>query len=137
MKTQLKKSSKQTGSSFANGYQRKQSAQAEFEDKRDSSAVQNSVMQDVDNSPMMTMQRKQLEPSFGNPVQRQAEEEELLQGKFSQPLQRQELEEEELLQGKFSEPVQRVEEEEELLQGKFSQPVRREQEGAAAPRRMA
>ncbi|MCD4703236.1 MAG: DUF4157 domain-containing protein [Methanosarcinaceae archaeon] len=49
-------------------------------------------------------------------VQRQAvpeEEEELLQGKFEENIQKQELEEEELLQGKFEENIQRQEQEEE------------------------
>jgi hypothetical protein len=153
MKTRLKKNSKQAGSSFASGYQRKPSAQAEFEDKRDSSALQHSVIQGIDNSPMMTMQRKQLEASITDSVQRMEdeeellqgkfdagqrqrdmEEEELMQGKFSQPVQRQGSEEEELLQGKFSQTLQRQElDEEELMQGKFSEPVQREQESVAAP----
>lgn len=153
MKTRLNKRSKQTGAGFASSHQRKSSAQAEFEDKRDSSAVQNCVMQDVDKSPMMAMQRKQLEDSITDPVQRiedeeellqgkfdsvqrqgDLEDEELMQGKFSEPVQRQGLEEEELLQGKFSQTLQRQgPEEEELLQGKFSEPVQREQESSAVP----
>jgi hypothetical protein len=57
------------------------------------------------------------------PVQRQElEEEELLQGKMIETVQRQGLpEEEELMQGKMMDTVQRQEpEEEELLQGKFT-----------------
>ena len=147
MKTRLKKSRKQPGTGIAGSRQRKQSAQAPFEDKRVSSAAQQGVMQGIDNSPMMTMQRRQFEPSPDHAVQR-VEEEELLQGKFD-PAQRQSPEEEELLQGKFDpaqrqspeeeelmqgkfDPVQRLEEE-ELMQGKFIQPVQREQESSAAP----
>ena len=129
MKTRLKKSRKQPGTGIAGSRQRKQSAQAPFEDKRVSSAAQQGVMQGIDNSPMMTMQRRQFEPSPDHAVQR-VEEEELLQGKFD-PAQRQSPEEEELMQGKFD-PVQRLEEE-ELMQGKFIQPVQREQESSAAP----
>jgi len=64
----------------------------------------------IDNSPAMTLQRRQLEASFGTSIQRvEPEEEELMQGKFK-TLQRQAEEEEEPLQGKFSEPLQREQE---------------------------
>lgn len=76
---------------------------------------------DIDSSTRQTAQAKKLESMFPAPIQKQPEEEELLQGKF--PAQRQP-EEEELLQGKF--PVQKQPEEEELLQGKF--PVQRQDE---------
>jgi hypothetical protein len=119
MKTRLKKGTRQLDARSTNIYQRRLSSGAEFVDKRSSSAMQNRVMQGIDNSPVMTLQRKQLECSTGGPVQKiEAEEdEELLQGKFN-TLQRQE--EDELLQGKF-ETLQRQGdlEEEELMQGKF------------------
>ena len=108
-------------------------------------------MQAIDSSPVMTVQRMQLEGSIAGPVQRVGEEEEeLLQGKFN-TLQPQGLEEEELLQGKFDtvqrqgdleeeellqgkfDSLQRQPEEEELMQGKFSEPIQREQESTATP----
>lgn len=156
MKTRLKKNSRQAGASFAASYHRKSAATAEFEDRRGSSEVLNSVMQGVDNSAMMTLQRRQQEPSFGHPVQREAkdeedllqgkfatvqrqgalEDEELLQGKFSKPVQRQGLEEEELLQGKFSPALQRQSlDEEEPMQGRFAEPVARDQEASTAANR--
>lgn len=54
------------------------------------------------------------------------EEEEAMQGKFSEPVQR--MEDEELLQGKFTDPIQRMEDE-DLMQGKFSEPVQRNETG--------
>ncbi|WP_406661821.1 DUF4157 domain-containing protein [Methanolobus sp. ZRKC3] len=70
----------------------------------------------------------------GQVVQRQGpeEEEELLQGKFDETIQRQEVpeeEEEELLQGKFDETIQKQEpeEEEELLQGKFDETIQKQE----------
>ncbi|NOR17007.1 hypothetical protein GQ543_04775, partial [candidate division WOR-3 bacterium] len=66
-----------------------------------------------------------------SPVQRQGlEEEELMQGKMIETVQRQPPpEEEELLQGKMIETVQRQPspEEEELLQGKMIETVQRQQ----------
>lgn len=56
----------------------------------------------------------------------ETEEEDTLQGKFVQPVQRQE-EDEDALQGKFTQPVQR-EEEDETMQGKFEVPVQRKNE---------
>lgn len=55
----------------------------------------------------------------------ETEEEDTLQGKFAQPVQREE--EEDALQGRFVQPVQR-EEEDETLQGKFEAPVQRKNE---------
>lgn len=55
----------------------------------------------------------------------ETEEEDTLQGKFAQPIQREE--EEDALQGKFVQPVQR-EEEDETLQSKFEAPVQRKNE---------
>lgn len=131
MKNRLKKGTKQLDIRSASRYQGKQSSGAGFVDKRCSSALQNRVMQGIHNSPMMTLQCKQFEHSFGHPIQRAAiEEEELLQGKFS-TLQRQPVEDE-LLQGKFN-TLQRQAgmEEEELLQGRFSQSAQLEQENTA------
>lgn len=67
-----------------------------------------------------------LQGKFKNTVQRQ-EDEELLQGKFEQPLQRLGDEDDETLQGKFAQTVQR-EEDDELMQGKFEQPVQKKNE---------
>ena len=93
----------------------------EMSDNRDVSSSQTELKMMIDHSPRMAVQRKQLESTFGTPVQLRdgPEEEELLQGKF-ETVQRKAPEEEELLQGKF-ETVQRQGdlEEEELLQGKF------------------
>ncbi len=116
MKTQLKKGHKQLNGKAASSYQRKKSANATQVDQRKASAKQGRLMQGIDNSPMMTLQRKQLERSIGDPVQRAEDEEELLQGKFK-TLQRQE--DEELLQGKFETLQRQAPEEEELMQGKF------------------
>lgn len=65
--------------------------------------------------PREAAQRQRLASAFGAPVQRAAEEEEPLQGRFG-PAQR--VEEEEPLQGRFA-AVQRVEEE-DALQGRFA-----------------
>jgi len=56
------------------------------------------------------------------------EEEELVQGKCNDAIQKQELEEEELIQGKFTETIQRqeLEEEEELIQGKFDNAIQKQ-----------
>lgn len=63
------------------------------------------------------------------PLQRAGaeDEEEALQGKFEQPIQRLGDEEDEMLQGKFEQPVQR-EEDDELMQGKFQEPVQKKNE---------
>lgn len=66
--------------------------------------------------------------AVAEPVQRQEDEEEALQGKFAQPLQRLGDEEDETLQGKFENTVQREEDDEEALQGKFEQPVQKKNE---------
>jgi hypothetical protein len=85
--------------------------------------------------PREAAQRQRIDGAFGTPVQRAAEEEELLQGRFA-PAQR--MDEEELLQGRF-EPAQRREEE-ELLQGRFTvqrveeeEPLQGRMEPGAAP----
>lgn len=145
MKTQLKKGHKQLSAKPASSYQHKKSTNAAHVDQRKASVTQGRLVQGIDNSPMMTLQRKQLARSIGDPVQR-VEDEELLQGKFK-TLQRQEDEEllqgkfkmlqrqedEELLQGKFTTAQRTGPEEEELLQGKFSQPLQLEQENASVP----
>ena len=66
--------------------------------------------------------------AVAEPVQRQEDEEEALQGKFAHPLQRLGDEEDETLQGKFENTVQREEDDEEALQGKFEQPVQKKNE---------
>ncbi len=91
-------------------------------------------------SPRLIAQRERLTGAFGGTVQRQgpeedelmqgkslvtqsamAEEEELVQGQFDAPLQRQgDLEEEELLQGRFATVQRQGPEDEELLQGRFA-----------------
>lgn len=75
----------------------------------------NSTLQFVDNRPMNTALQR-MEP----------EEEDTLQGKFAQPVQRQE-EDEDAVQGKFVQPIQR-EEDDETLQGKFEAPVQKKNE---------
>ena len=78
------------------------------------------TLQFVDNRPM-------------NPVLQQVEEDEedTLQGKFNQALQREE-DEEDMLQGKFEQPVQReVDEDEAALQGWFEAPGVEELSGLA------
>lgn len=153
MKTQLKKGHKQPGAKRASSYQRKQSTNAAQVDQRSDNVKQGHLMQAIDNSPMMTLQRKQLERSTGDAVQRIEDEEEMLQGKFEtlqrqanleeeelmqgkfDDVQRQAMEDEELLQGKFTTAQRQASEEEEPLQGKFSQPLRREQKDASVPNR--
>ena len=133
MKAQLKKGNQRPGTKPASSHQHKQSTHAAQVDQRSASVRQRRLMQGIDNSPMMTLQRKQLERSTGDPVQRIAEEEEeLLQGKFER-MQRQAVEDEELLQGKFTPAQRQAPEEEEPLQGKFSRPLQREQEAASVP----
>lgn len=57
------------------------------------------------------------------------DEEDALQGKFEQPVQRVgEDEEEDTLQGKFDGAIQREEDEDEAIQGKFEAPVQRKNE---------
>ncbi len=117
MKTGFKQESNQLKRSPASIHKDKHSPAPGLVDNRNASAVQRRLKEGIDNSPVMTLQRQQLEHSFGHPIQKVAEdEEELLQGKF-EAVQRQP-EEEELMQGKFG-TVQRFEDEEELLQGKF------------------
>lgn len=75
----------------------------------------NGTLQFVDNRSMNTALQR-MEP----------EEEDTLQGKFAQPVQRQE-EDEDAVQGKFTQTVQR-EEDDEPLQGKFEQPLQKKNE---------
>lgn len=65
--------------------------------------------------------------AVAEPVQRLEDEDEALQGKFEQPVQRLGDEEDEMLQGKFEHPIQR-EEDDELMQGKFEEPVQKKNE---------
>lgn len=65
---------------------------------------------------------------MAEPVQRLEDEDETLQGKFEQPVQRLDDEEDEPLQGKFVQPIQREEDDDEALQGKFEQPVQKKNE---------
>lgn len=58
-----------------------------------------------------------------HPIQRVEDDEDTLQGKFTQPIQR--MEDEEAIQGKFELPIQRMEDEEDALQGKFEAPVQK------------
>ncbi|MCR8882514.1 DUF4157 domain-containing protein [Phocaeicola plebeius] len=66
--------------------------------------------------------------AVAEPVQRLEDEDETLQGKFEQPVQRVGDEEDETLQGKFAQTVQREEDDDEALQGKFEQPVQKKNE---------
>ncbi|MBO8444994.1 MAG: GNAT family N-acetyltransferase [Bacteroidetes bacterium] len=66
--------------------------------------------------------------AVAEPVQRLEDEDETLQGKFEQPVQRLGDEEDETLQGKFAQTVQREEDDDEALQGKFEQPVQKKNE---------
>jgi hypothetical protein len=67
-----------------------------------------------------------LQGKFGHPIQREEEEEDTLQGKFDPTIQRIGEEEEDTLQGKFEQPIQKIgEEEDDTLQGKFEQPLQR------------
>ena len=79
-----------------------------------------------------TVQREEddelMQGKFENTVQRQKDDEDLLQGKFEQPVtQSLGEEEDEPLQGKFTQPIQR-EEDDELMQGKFEAPVQKKNE---------
>lgn len=65
--------------------------------------------------------------AVAEPVQRLEDEDEALQGKFEQPVQRLGDEEDEMLQGKFEHPIQR-EEDDELMQGKFEEPIQKKNE---------
>nr|WP_294476578.1 DUF4157 domain-containing protein [uncultured Bacteroides sp.] len=65
--------------------------------------------------------------AVAEPIQRLEDEDEALQGKFEQPVQRLGDEEDEMLQGKFEHPIQR-EEDDELMQGKFEEPVQKKNE---------
>jgi Domain of unknown function (DUF4157) len=69
-----------------------------------------------------------MQGKFADPLQREGvEDEELMQGKFADPLQREGVEDEELMQGKFTDPLQREGvEDEELMQGKFTDSLQRE-----------
>lgn len=59
------------------------------------------------------------------PVQRLEDEDETLQGKFEQPVQRVGDEEDETLQGKFAQTVQREEDDDEALQASSNSRCRR------------
>lgn len=130
MKTGLDRISKQLNTRPASRY-RREHAVSEIVDHRGADATQCRLIRGIDNSSAMQLQREKIDASFGHPVQRVGEEEELLQGKFV-TLQRQGLEEEELMQGKFD-TLQRQPEEEELMQGKFVAPAQREAEAAKVP----
>lgn len=107
MKTEIHKTAMRSATRPASLQRKPQSATQTLVDRRSSSALQRRLMQDIDNSPAMTLQRQQLELGHAPAVQRVAEEEEeLMQGKFDS-LQRQTLEEEEPLQGKFAQTLQR------------------------------
>ena len=132
MKTGSKKGRRPNGARPASRCQRSKSTGAAHVDQRADRVRQSHLIQGIDNSPMMTLQRKQMEHSAVDPVQRIEDEEELLQGKF-RTLQRQaDLEDEELVQGKFETMQRQGPEEEELLQGKFTQPLQREHNCASA-----
>ena len=74
------------------------------------------TLQFVDNRPM------------SQAIQRASEDEdETLQGKFAQAVQRAE-DEDDTLQGKFEQPLQREEDDEEAVQGKFEAPVQKKNE---------
>ncbi|MDP2143451.1 MAG: DUF4157 domain-containing protein [Gallionella sp.] len=70
-------------------------AQAKFTSKSGEGVPANGI----DDSPLMVAQRKMLQSLFGGAVQRQAAEEEMLQGKFDTA---QRVEDDESLQGKFA-----------------------------------
>ena len=97
-------------------------AAAQMKDARQSQVLQKRL-QGFANATDAAMQLKFVQAQMQNQAVQRAEEEELLQGKFT-TVQR--AEEEELLQGKFA-TVQRAEEE-ELLQGKFATVQRAEEE---------
>lgn len=67
------------------------------------------------------------------PVQRLEDEDETLQDKFEQPVQRLDDEEDEPLQGKFVQPIQREEDDDVALQGKFEQPVQKKKNETGMP----
>lgn len=98
-----------------------QPAASTLADNRNTSVFQRQQIEGIDNSPLMTRQRQQIDHSFAQAIQRAApEEEELMQGRF-ETTQRQSLEEdEELMQGRFETAQQQPMEDEELLQGRFS-----------------
>lgn len=58
-----------------------------------------------------------------HPVQKVEDDEDTLQGKFTQPIQR--MDDEETIQGKFEQPIQRMEDDEDTTQGKFEAPVQK------------
>ena len=58
-----------------------------------------------------------------HPIQRVEDDEDTLQGKFTQPIQR--MEDEDAIQGRFELPIQRMEDEENTMQGKFEAPVQK------------
>ena len=74
----------------------------------------------IDNSPFMAAQRKALQGMFGNAVQLQEADDELLQGRFEQTVQRVDVAEptQRIEKEKFR-TVQREADEKELFQGKF------------------
>ncbi len=96
----------------------KSSSAKSIQNKRDESADQAQLMQDIENSPIQEKQKEMASNMEGGekPAQLEAiEEEEPVQGKFIAQMQP---EEEELLQGKFTAQRQ-ADEEEEPMQGKF------------------
>jgi hypothetical protein len=102
MKKGLKKNLHQFNRIPASIHHDHNNAMSGFNDNRSTNARQRQLIQDINDSPAMTVQRQQLECSFGNPMQMVAEEEEeLLQGKFETAQQQSLEEEEEPLQGKF------------------------------------
>ncbi len=140
MKTGLKKSPSRRGAGPASSSRKAAARGTDREHSQATDSRQTRLIRDIDNSAAMTLQRQRLEQSFGQPMQRQEEEElqmmqspiqrveedeELIQGRF-ESLQRQE-EEEELQMMQV--PAQRVEEDEELMQGK-SESLQREQQPA-------
>jgi len=143
MKTEIRKKPNQLNISPASIHIDRNLSANGVVDNRSVTALQRKLMAGIDHSPqataqrqaqaqlndgpVMSLQRRQFETAFGRPIQRleAMEEEELLQGRFETVQRQGALEEEELLQGKFG-TVQRVEEEEELLQGKFEIAQRQE-----------
>lgn len=71
--------------------------------------------------------------AVAEPVQRLEDEDETLQDKFEQPVQRLDDEEDEPLQGKFVQPIQREEDDDVALQGKFEQPVQKKKNETGMP----
>lgn len=106
--------------------QQKQTRAASRRRRGNVSIADSAVQRRLDDSAPMRRQREQINQAFGQPAQSSAvDEEELLQGRFTNQLQG-EIEEEELLQGKSDGPLQKQgPEEEELLQGKLSEPLQR------------